>query len=66
MISEDISDFSIKLADFGFARFYDKDNKLDDGLGSPIYIAPEIILQEKGWLDELGYVTHSFTLIYNK
>jgi serine/threonine protein kinase len=29
MVSKDIDNFDIKLADFGFARFFDKDEKLD-------------------------------------
>ena len=36
----------IKLTDFGFATYHDKKN-LKDVLGSPMYMAPEIIKREK-------------------
>jgi len=32
----------VKLTDFGFATFYDDENKLSQTLGSPYYMAPEI------------------------
>lgn len=37
--------FNIKLTDFGFARFHDpnKEDGMNDMLGSPLYMAPEII-----------------------
>ena len=38
---------NIKLTDFGFACFYDKDKGLDTSLGTPYYMAPEIIKKEK-------------------
>jgi len=33
----------IKLADFGFSCLYDPKDGLDTFLGSPLYMAPEII-----------------------
>jgi serine/threonine protein kinase len=37
----------IKLVDFGFATYYDADKKLSLELGSPLYMAPEIINRSK-------------------
>jgi serine/threonine protein kinase len=37
---------SLKITDFGFARCYDpSEGGLTDKLGSPLYMAPEIIKQ---------------------
>lgn len=36
-------DVTIKLTDFGFACFFDPKEKLDVSLGTPIYMAPELI-----------------------
>ena len=33
----------IKIADFGFSCIYDPKEGLDIGLGTPLYIAPELI-----------------------
>lgn len=33
----------IKLIDFGSATFFDKDKKLNETIGSPYYIAPEVL-----------------------
>ena len=38
-----ISDiYTIKIADFGFARYFDNDNMIQTMCGSPMYMAPEI------------------------
>ena len=37
----------IKLTDFGFATFFDEDEKLDLPLGTPYYLSPEIVKEEK-------------------
>ena len=37
----------IKITDFGFAQYYDKQEKLTEVLGSPIYMPPEIIKAQK-------------------
>ena len=41
----DTSNFSIKVVDFGFAKLYDpkKGEGMDDYLGTPAYMAPEIL-----------------------
>lgn len=48
MESKDTNNLNIKITDFGFACFY---NPLEEGvqevLGSPLYMAPEIIREEK-------------------
>jgi serine/threonine protein kinase len=36
----------IKLTDFGFATKFKKGEKLDLSLGSPLYMAPELVLEE--------------------
>lgn len=46
MSSVEPDNLDIKVTDFGFAASY-KDQSLDDILGSPLYMAPEIIRNEK-------------------
>jgi calcium-dependent protein kinase len=41
ILMEKIDTLDIKLTDFGFATYFDK--KLDEVLGSPIYMPPEIV-----------------------
>lgn len=36
----------IKLTDFGFARYFKEKDKMDDQLGSPIYMPPEIVRKQ--------------------
>jgi len=43
MESNDVNDNTILLADFGFARFFDPKEGLNYNLGTPMYLAPEII-----------------------
>lgn len=38
---------NIKLTDFGFARYFDKDIMIQTICGSPLYMAPEIIKNKK-------------------
>lgn len=46
--SADPSDMTIKLTDFGFAQFLNPENGgLSDTLGSPLYMAPEIVKKVK-------------------
>ena len=33
----------IKLTDFGFARYFQEKDNMNDVLGSPIYMPPEIV-----------------------
>ena len=37
---------NLKLTDFGFACFYNSDKKLKQVLGSPLYMAPEIVREQ--------------------
>ena len=46
MSSMEPDNLDIKVTDFGFAASYE-DQSLDDTLGSPLYMAPEIIRKEK-------------------
>lgn len=45
--SIDGNNLQIKLTDFGFAQYFTNDKKLEEVLGSPLYMPPEIINQEK-------------------
>ena len=36
-------DLTLKITDFGFAKIFKKDQGLSEILGSPLYMAPEII-----------------------
>ena len=44
---ESTDDLSVKLTDFGFATFFDENDLLDEVLGSPIYMSPEIVMRKK-------------------
>lgn len=43
LVSDKEDVFDIKISDLGFACMYDKDTGLDLVLGTPIYMAPELI-----------------------
>jgi calcium-dependent protein kinase len=44
MESKDVDNFDIRITDFGFAKFYDPlQGGLQENLGSPLYMAPEIV-----------------------
>ena len=45
--SKDRNNLDIKISDFGFSCFFDPKKGLDLVLGSPLYMAPEIILNKK-------------------
>lgn len=47
ILIDSITNLSIKLTDFGFATYFDKTDLLDEVLGSPIYMSPEIVKNEK-------------------
>ena len=47
LVSEDLKNFDIKIADLGFATHYDKEKGLDLVLGTPLYMAPELVSHEK-------------------
>ena len=47
ILIESLDTFQIKLTDFGFATYFDEKNKLDEVLGSPLYMPPEIVDQRK-------------------
>ena len=42
-----MNNLNIKITDFGFACFFDPTEGLKDVLGSPLYMAPEIIKEKK-------------------
>lgn len=39
--------YDLKIADFGFARYFDNDNMIQTLCGSPMYMAPEISRKKK-------------------
>jgi len=47
LVSNDIDNFEIKIADLGFAQQFDKETGLDLVLGTPLYMAPELVLNKK-------------------
>jgi len=47
MSSKDPDNLNIKLTDFGFSSFFDPKVGLKGYLGSPIYMAPEIVKEQK-------------------
>lgn len=47
LASDDVNNFDIKIADLGFAQQFDKERGLDLVLGTPLYMAPELIKHEK-------------------
>lgn len=46
MVSKDPANFEIKLTDFGFSTFFDLKIGRKDICGSPMYMAPEIIMKK--------------------
>lgn len=47
LVSEDINNFDIKIADLGFAAHFEKDTGMDLVLGTPLYMAPELVKRER-------------------
>lgn len=46
--SKDVNNLTVKITDFGFAKCYDPmEGGLEDTLGSPLYMAPEIVKKVK-------------------
>lgn len=43
LLLENAENFNIKLIDFGLSRIIQKDKKLYQKLGTPYYIAPEVL-----------------------
>ena len=43
MESKDPDNFDIKISDFGFSCFFDPEEGLETVLGSPLYMAPEVV-----------------------
>ena len=44
--SKDRNNLDIKISDFGFSCFFDPKKGLELVLGSPLYMAPELILNK--------------------
>jgi len=62
LVSDNSEDFRIKIADLGFASKYDKKKGLDLVLGTPLYMAPELVkhtkYSEKVDVWSLGVITY--------
>lgn len=60
--SKDKNSLEIKISDFGFSCFFDPKKGLDLVLGSPLYMAPEIIeaknYNEKVDIWSIGIITY--------
>jgi len=46
-VSDKLDNFEIKIADLGFAQEFDPKSGLDLVLGTPLYMAPELVLNQK-------------------
>lgn len=63
LVSKDINNFEIKISDLGFAQQFDKNDKgMTLVLGSPLYMAPELVnrqpYNEKVDVWSLGVITY--------
>ena len=47
LVSRDMENFDIKIADLGFAQKFDKNAGLELVLGTPLYMAPELVKHQK-------------------
>lgn len=47
LVKEDDDCFDIKIADLGFAQKFEKDKGLDLVLGTPLYMAPELVKHDR-------------------
>ena len=47
LVSNKMDDFRVKIADLGFAQEFDREKGLDLVLGTPLYMAPELVLHQK-------------------
>ena len=57
-----LEDLTIKITDFGFAKVIDPACGLSDILGSPVYMAPEIVFHKTyGILRTYGLQGYFFT-----
>jgi serine/threonine protein kinase len=43
ILIDSIEDNCIKLTDFGFASYFKEKEKLKEVMGSPLYMAPELV-----------------------
>lgn len=47
LVSNQMNDFRVKIADLGFAQQFDKEKGLELVLGTPLYMAPELVQHQK-------------------
>ena len=62
LVSRDVNNLELKIADLGFAQKFDPGTGLDLVLGTPLYMAPELVkhqkYNEKVDVWSLGVITH--------
>ena len=62
LVSRDVNNLELKIADLGFAQKFDPKTGLDLVLGTPLYMAPELVkhqkYNEKVDVWSLGVITH--------
>lgn len=46
LVSKDINNFDIKISDLGFAQEFENNKGMTLVLGSPLYMAPELVKRE--------------------
>ncbi|KAK3286670.1 hypothetical protein CYMTET_5779 [Cymbomonas tetramitiformis] len=60
-VKDDLSDFTIKLIDFGLSKKFKRGSTLHDFVGTPYTLAPEVMLEdynEKADMWSLGVITY--------
>ena len=43
LVSQDLDNFDVKITDFGFSSFFDPNEGLNTQIGTPFFMAPELI-----------------------
>lgn len=62
-VSPDTKNLKLKLIDFGFAQKFDREKGMTLILGSPLYMAPELVKRTPGYTEKvdiwaLGCITY--------
>jgi serine/threonine protein kinase len=46
-VSKDVQNFDIKISDIGFAQKFNEDDEITRVMGTPLYMAPELVCHQK-------------------